>query len=65
MRHNYRRLFFEVLGFSGMLQEQFLDFNFKDFACLDLINPHCFINWKNSVPAEKVGAIGKDIWFSF
>ena len=35
-----------------MLQEQFLDL--KDFALLDLVNPHCFINWKNSVPVEKL-----------
>ena len=43
MRHNYRRLFFEVIdNASGMLQEQFLDF--KNFAFLDLVNPHCFIN---------------------
>ena len=33
-----------------MLQEQFLDL--KDFAFLELVNPHCFINWKNGVPAE-------------
>ena len=53
MRHNYRRLFFEVIdNVSAVLQEQFLDF--KDFAFLDLVNPHCFINWKNSVPAEKL-----------
>ena len=35
-----------------MLQERFHDI--KDFAFLDLVNPHCFINWKNSVPAEKL-----------
>ena len=35
-----------------MLQEQFLDL--KDFAFLDLVNPHYFINWKNSVPVEKL-----------
>ena len=53
MRHNYRRLFFEVIdNVSGMLQERFHDL--KDFAFLDLVNPHCFINWKNSVPAEKL-----------
>ena len=53
MRQNYRRLFFEVIdNVSGMLQERFHDL--KDFAFLDLVNPHCFINWKNSVPAEKL-----------
>ena len=53
MRHNYRTLFFEVIdNISGMLQERFHDL--KDFAVLDLVNPHCFINWKNSVPAEKL-----------
>ena len=60
MRHNYSRFFFEVIdNVSGMLQEQFLDF--KDFAFLDLVNPHCFINWKNSIPAEKF----EHIWSSF
>ena len=58
MRHNYRRLFFEVFdNVSGVLQEQFLDF--RDFAFLDLVNPHCFINWKNSVPAEKLELLEK------
>ena len=58
MRHNYSRLFFEVIdNVSGMLQEQFLDF--QDFAYLDLVNPHCFINWKNSVPAEKLELLEK------
>ena len=53
MRHNYRRLFFEVIdNVSVMLQERFHDL--RDFAFLDLVNPHCFINWKNSVPAEKL-----------
>ena len=40
-----------------MLQERFLDL--KDFAFLDLVNPHCFINWKNSVPAEKLELLEK------
>ena len=40
-----------------MLQEQFLDFT--DFAFLDLVNPHCFINWKNGVPAEKLELLEK------
>ena len=58
MRHNYRRLFFEVSdNVSGMLQEQFLDF--KDFAFLDLVNPHCFINWKNGIPTEKLELLEK------
>ena len=58
MRHNYKRTFFEVIdNVSGMLQEQFLEF--KDFAFLDLVNPHFFTNWRNS------GAIGKDTWSSF
>ena len=58
MRHNYRRLFFEVIdNVSGVLQEQFLDF--KDFSFLDLVNPYCFINWKNSVPAEKMELLEK------
>ena len=30
------------------------DRHFKDFAFLDLLNPHCFTNWKNSVPIEKL-----------
>ena len=56
MRHNYRRLFFEVIdNVSGMLQ--FLDF--KDFAFLDLVNPRCFINWKTSVPAENLDLLEK------
>ena len=51
MRRNYRRLVFEVIdNVSGILQERFLFL--KDFAFLDLFNPHCFINWKNNVPAE-------------
>ena len=33
--------------------------DFKDFAFLDLANPHCFINWKNSVPAEKLELLEK------
>ena len=58
MRHNYRRLFFEVIdNVSGMLQERFHDL--KDFAFLDLVNPHCFINWKNSVPAETLELLEK------
>ena len=58
MRHNYRRLFFEVIdNVSGMLQEQFHDI--KDFAFLDLVNSHCFINWKNSVPAETLELLEK------
>ena len=58
MRHNYRRLSFEVIdNISVVLQEQFLDF--KDFALLDLVNPHCFINWKNGVPAEKLELVEK------
>jgi len=53
MRHNYGRLFFEVIdNVSGMLQERFHDL--KDFAFLDLVNPYCFIHWKNSVPADKL-----------
>ena len=40
-----------------MLQEQFLDL--EDFAFLDLVNPHCFINWKNGVPAEKLDLLEK------
>ena len=43
MRHSYRILFFEIIDIvSGMLQERFLDL--KDFAFLDLVNRHCFIN---------------------
>ena len=58
MRYNYRRLFFEVIdNGSGMLKERFLDL--KDFAFLDLGNPHCFINWENSVPAEKLELLEK------
>ena len=58
MRHNYGRLFFEVIdNVSGMLQERFHDL--KDFAFLDLVNPHCFINWKNSVPAETLELLEK------
>ena len=50
---SYRRLFFDVNNtVSGMLQERFHDC--KDFAFLDLVNPHCFITWKNSVPAKKL-----------
>ena len=58
MRHYYRRLFSEVIdNVSGVLEEQFLDF--KDFAFLDLVHPHCFINWKNGVPAEKLELLEK------
>ena len=58
LRHNYRRLFFEVIdNVSGMLQERLLDL--EDFAFLDLVNPHCFIDWKNSVPAEKLELLEK------
>ena len=58
MRHYYRRLFSEVIdNVSGVLQEQFLDF--KDFVFLDLVHPHCFINWKNGVPAEKLELLEK------
>ena len=58
MWHNYRRLFFELIdNVSCMLQEGFLDL--KDFAFLDLVNQHCFINWKNSVPAEKLELLEK------
>ena len=58
MSHNYRRLFFEVIdNVSGMLQERFLDL--KDFAFVDLVNPHCFINWKNGDPAEKLELLEK------
>ena len=58
MKHNYRRLFFEVIdNVSGVLREQFLDC--KDFASLDPVNPHCFINWKNGVPAEKLELLEK------
>jgi len=58
VRHNYRRLLFEVTdNVSGVLQGQFLDFT--DFAFLDLVNPHCFINWKNGVPAEKLELLEK------
>ena len=58
MRHNYRRPFFEVIdNISGVLQEQFLDL--KDFAFLDLVIPHCSINWKNSVPAETLELLEK------
>ena len=53
MRHNFRQLSFEVIhNVSGMLKECVLDL--KDFAFLNLFNPHCFIAWKNSVPAEKL-----------
>ena len=53
MKHNYRRLFFEIIdNVSGMLQERFLDL--KEFAFLDLINPHCLYNWKNNVPVDKL-----------
>ena len=34
------------------LEEQFHDL--KDFAFLDLVILHCFINRKNSVPAEEL-----------
>ena len=56
MRRNYRRLFCEIIdNVSGRLKECVLDL--KDFAFPDLVNPHCFINWKNSVPAEKLGLL--------
>ena len=58
MRHNHRKLFFEVIdNVSGMSQERFLDL--KDFAFLNLVNLHCFTNWKNSVPAEKLELLEK------
>ena len=58
MRHNYKRLFFEVIdNVPGMLQEGFLDL--KNFVFLDLVNRHCFINWKNSVSAEKLELLEK------
>ena len=58
MRHNYRRLFFEVIdNVSGVLQEQFLDV--KDFAFLDLVNPYCFINLKNGIHTEKLELLEK------
>ena len=58
MRQNFRRRLFEIINnVSGISQEQFLDL--EDFAFLDLVNPHCFINRKNSVPVEKLELLQK------
>ena len=52
LKYNYKRLFYEVIdNIVSMLEERFLDL--KDFAFLDLVNPHCFLNWQNNVPVEK------------
>ena len=53
LKYNYKRLFYEVIdNIVSMLEERFLDL--KDFAFLDLVNPHCFFNWQNNVPVEKL-----------
>ena len=53
LKYNYKRLFYEVIdNIVSMLEERFLDL--KDFAFLDLVNPHCFLNWQNNVPVEKL-----------
>ena len=53
LKYNYKRLFYEVIdNIVSMLEERFLDLT--DFAFLDLVNPHCFFNWQNNVPVEKL-----------
>ena len=53
LKYTYKQLLYEVIdSIVSMLEERFLDL--KDFAFLDLANPHCFLNWQNNVPVEKL-----------
>ena len=52
-KHNYKQLFFQVIdNMANMLKDQFADF--KSFEFLDLVNPHFFSQWKDSLPAGKL-----------